>query len=123
MDEIKQYIIQFSKGCDIELIHKLRNDLTRQEFDTNAVNMDMNLKSSSHNQLYDGNINIDTYGETICHLVKTFVEAQNSLVLRKLFQSFSVIATFTFYVCHSRERKYFSKFLFNRDMFLLLAQV
>ena len=77
MDELKNYLNKSGKQSDLHLFDKLINDLFNEEFDTESVKMDINLECDLNNK-YDGNINIENYGETLCGLVKSFVKAQNS---------------------------------------------
>ena len=77
MDELENYCKESGKQSGLDLFDKLINDLLNEQFDTESVKMDINLEPDS-NKNYDGNINIENYGETLCALVKSFVKAQNS---------------------------------------------
>ena len=80
MDQLTNYINRFTEECGLELINKLVNDLKNEEFDTESIKMDLNLENSVNNKEYDGNININKYGQTLCKFVKNFVKAQKSYV-------------------------------------------
>ena len=78
MDEFKSYINKFDEECGLKVIEKLINDLKNEEYDTESTKMDL-----SNDKQYDGNININNYGKTLCKLVKQFVKAQKSYVLNR----------------------------------------
>ena len=91
MDELTNYIKQFGKDCDLGPCNKLVKDLTDEEFDTDAVKLDL----SEHS---DGNINTHNYGKRLSKLVYNFVKAQDSYILffHLLFLSFHCMENFFF---------------------------
>ena len=79
MDEMTKYINGFGKQCGWELVENLMEDLKKEEFDTECIFMDIDLESGS-NEGYNGNINIDKYGDMLCKLIKSFIKEQKSFV-------------------------------------------